>query len=141
MAKTLLVRKKGYRRKAYTRRTRTGRRIRVKAARVPASRFKIRDRGALGRGPKVVPKLKVGTLGGKGFFSKPTAVRRKRLAALAKRIGEKKVQGKLQAIAVFSKRVNPALAKKATADRRWVAGSFIGKKRVKTGTGFRRKKR
>ena len=112
----------------------------VKLKRVTRKSYTIKDRGALGRGPKIIPKLKKGTLGGPGFFKKSTEARRKFEVSLAKKIGEKKVQGKLQAVATLNKRINPSVSKKAAADRRFIAASFIGKKRVPTGEGLVRKR-
>jgi hypothetical protein len=85
-----------------------------------------------------IPKLKSGTLGGKGFFSKTAGQRRRIESSLAHKIGEKKVQGKLQAIAVLNKNRNPVVMKKAQSDRSYIAGRFIGKKRVRYPKGFRR---
>jgi len=85
---------------------------------------------------KVIPKLRKGTLGGKGFFSRSIVSRRRIESRLAKRIGEKRVQGKLQAISTFTKRTSPRISRKAKADRLWIAKSFIGKKRVRTGLGL-----
>lgn len=102
-----------------------------KGVKVPRTVYKIKDRGAPGRGPKVIPTpLKEGTLGGKGFFKKSATARRRIAAEVAKRKGEKVVQGKLQAVATFTKRTNPAVARKAAADRKWIAARFQGKKRV-----------
>lgn len=84
---------------------------------------------------------KRGSLGGKGFFSLPAMKRRRMLVKLAKRIGEKRVVGKLRAIQVFNKNRNPSLSEKARLDARFVAASFVGKKRVRTGTGLSRRKR
>lgn len=109
-----------------------------KGTRVMPTSFLIKDRGAPGRGKKVLPELKKGTLG--ISFSESASVRRRKLVVLAKRIGEKKVMGKLQALVVFNKRTNPVLSKKASSDRRFVASSFVGKKRVRTGTGLSKNK-
>ncbi len=87
---------------------------------------------------RVIPPLKKGTLGGKGFFSKSAKTRRRILTRLAIRNGEKSVMGKLQAVAVLNKNTNPSVTRKAMADRRRVAKSFIGNKRVKTGRGLSR---
>ena len=82
-----------------------------------------------------------GSLGGRGFFARPAKMRRRMLVKLAKKIGEKRVVGKLRAIQVFSKNRNPSLSEKARLDARFVASSFIGKKRVRTGKGLSRRKR
>ncbi len=72
-------------------------------------------------------------------FSNKASTRRKKEVALAKRIGEKKVIGKLRAIQVFNKNRNPTLSAKARADAFFIASSFKGRKRVRTGTGLTRK--
>jgi hypothetical protein len=129
MAGRLTVRKKGYTRKGYTA-ARGGKKVRVSPARVPSTSFTIQDRGAAGRGPKVVPPLGQGSLGGKGFFDKPAGERHAIERKLARALGEKKVVGKLRAIQVFNKRVNPELSRKALADSKFIAASFEGKKIV-----------
>ena len=72
--------------------------------------------------------MKAGSLGGKGFFKKSAMARRRVEARLARRIGEKKVQGKLAAITTWNKSRNPKLAKMAAADRRYIAHKFVGKR-------------
>lgn len=84
---------------------------------------------------------KKGSLGGRGFFGKSDAVRHKREIALAKRIGERKVQGKLQAISTFNKNTNPTVSMIAKRDRKFIAESFIGKKKVRRGAGLSKKKK
>jgi len=94
--------------------------------------------------PKKGVRIKIkrkGTLGGPGFFARPAKMRRRMLIKLAKKVGEKRVVGKLRAVQVFMKNRNPPLSEKARLDARFVASSFIGKKRVKTGTGLSRRKR
>jgi len=107
-----------------------------RGTRVQATTFRIRDLGRPGRGPKVIPKLRKGRLG--VDFSKSARSRRRREVMVAKRLGEKSVLGMLQAIVVFNKRVNPVVSRKAASDRRFIASSFIGKRRVRTGTGLTR---
>lgn len=147
MAK-LTVRKKGYTRKGYIRKgyckTQYGKRIcvgrsRVKSTRVPASTFKIKDRGKPGRSKKVIPKLKMGALGVK--FTSSASARRRKLANQAKRLGERKVVGRLRAIQVLNKRTNPKVSRQALADSKWVAGSFRGRRKVKYPSGFGRSNR
>ena len=82
-----------------------------------------------------------GSLGGPGFFARSVKMRRRLLVKLAKKVGEKRVVGKLRAIQVFMKNKNPSLSEKARLDARFIASSFIGKKRVRTGTGLSRRKR
>lgn len=83
-------------------------------------------------------KLKKGTLGGKGFFKKSLVMRRRILVKKAKNQGEKRIMGKLQAIVVLNKRKNPLLSRKAARDRRFIAASFIGRRKVKRGKGLSR---
>jgi hypothetical protein len=129
MAVRLTVRKKGYKRKGYTA-TRGGKKVHVSPARVGSTTFTIQDRGGPGRGPKVVPPLEEGSLGGKGFFDKPASERHAIEKKVARAQGEKKVVGKLRAVQVFNKRVNPELSRKALADSKLIAGSFEGKKEI-----------
>lgn len=128
----IVVRRRPHLRRAFVRKDG----VRVRATRVKGSVFKIKDRGSPGRGPKVIPPLRKGTLG--VSFSSPASVRRKKEIELAKRIGEKSVMGKLQAIAVLTKRTNPEVSRKAREDRRFIAGSFKDKKFVGFPKGFGR---
>lgn len=118
----LLVKRKGFT-------TKTG--VRVK----PTSFF-IKDRGRRGRGPTIIPPLKPNGLGGKGFFSRTREQRFQTAARLAKKEGEKRVVGRLRAIQVLTKRTSPATSRKARTTARMIAGAFVGKKRVRRGTGF-----
>jgi hypothetical protein len=137
--KKLIVHRRGFDVSPTTFR-RQGKLIHRKGFKVSSTNFKMKDRGASGRATGNIPKLKKGTLGGQGFFSKSTQQRRRIESSLAKKIGEKRVQGKLQAIAVLNKRTNPEVMRKAQSDRSYIAGSFIGKKRVMYPRGFRRRK-
>ncbi len=112
-------------RKAFTRKDGT---------RVKKSTFFIQDRGNRGRGPKVIPPLTGSPLGVK--FSNKASTRRRKEIALAKRIGERKVVGKLGAIATLNKNTNPTLSRKARSDQRFIAERFIGKKRVRSPRGL-----
>jgi len=69
-------------------------------------------------------------------FDTSASTRRRKLLALTKKVGEKKVIGKLGALAVLNKNVNPVLSAKASADRRFIAARFQGKKRVRFPTGL-----
>lgn len=69
-------------------------------------------------------------------FDNSALTRRKKEIALAKKIGERKVMAKLGALATLNKNVNPSLAAKANADRRFIAERFKGKKRVRAPTGL-----
>ena len=106
-----------------------------KGKRIKATTFFIKDRGRPGRGPVLFKITKRGSLGGRGFFKKSTLARHRILMKLARRIGEKRVQGKLQAISTFTKRTNPRVSKLAARDRRFIARRFIGRKVVRLGKG------
>lgn len=140
----LRVSRKGYTRKSYSRKPYTrkdGTKVKgtnVGKSKVQSTTFTIKDRGAKGRGKKVFPTLKRGTLG--VDFSKPASTRRRLLSKKAKMVGEKRVVGKLRAIQVLNKRTNPSVSKKALADSKYIAGSFKGKKKVRYPTGFRKKR-
>ena len=107
-------------RKAYT----TKRGVKVKA-----SSFKIKDRGKPGRGKKTITIKEKGILG-TGFMSMPVTKQHKILKTSTKKYGEKSTQGRLQAISVFNKNVNPKVSKKAADLRSWVAKNFEGKKYI-----------
>lgn len=138
MAKTISVRRKGYRRKGYTA-TRRGRKVKVAPARVKATTFKIRDRGKAGRGPKVVPPLEEGALGGPGFFDRSEAEQERIVFERARNAGEKKVVGELRALQVFFKKTDPEKSKRALELSKKVAGSFEGKEEVEYPEGLSRK--
>lgn len=107
-------------RKAYTNK---------KGVHVKATTFKIKDRGAKGRGKVKIPITRKGILG-EGFMSMPVTKQHKILKTTTRKYGEKSTQGRLQALAVFNKRKNPSLSKKATGLRSWVAKNFEGKKYI-----------
>lgn len=69
-------------------------------------------------------------------FDNSAVTRRKKLIALTKKIGERKVMGKLAALAVVNKNRNPTLAAKARADQHFIAARFKGKQRVRSPTGL-----
>lgn len=134
----LRVHKKGYHRKGFTAH-RDHHVYHVKPTTVPASSFEITDRGARGRGAKVVTIKHKGELGGHDFFSKSVHARHATYRKLAEKKGEKHVVGQLRAIQVFNKRVNPELSRKAYEDSHWVAGEFKGHRDVGYPRVFRRK--
>jgi hypothetical protein len=138
MAKLMTVHRKGYRRKAYTARRR-GKKVRVSKSVVKPSTFKISDRGKPGRGPKVVPPLEKGALGGPGFFNRPNGEQEQIVFRRAKKMGEKKVVGELRALQVFFKTTDPRKSRRALALSKQVAGSFKGKQKIRYPEGFRRK--
>jgi hypothetical protein len=138
MAKKMTVRRKGYRRKAYTTK-RGGKKVRVSAARVKPSTLKIRDRGKAGRGPKVVPPLEEGALGGPGFFDRSEDEREQIVFDRAKEVGERKVIGELRALQVFFKTTDPQKSRRALELSKKVAGSFKGTQEVSYPQGFSKK--
>lgn len=139
MAKsTITVRRKGYRRKAYTAK-RGGKKVKISAARVKPSTFRIHDRGKAGRGPKVIPPLEEGALGGPGFFDRSKDEQEQIIFERAKEMGERKVIGELRALQVFLKKTEPQKSKRALELSKKVAGSFKDKQEVDYPKGFRRK--
>jgi hypothetical protein len=139
MAKSkITVRRKGYKRKGYTAKRR-GRKVRVSTTRVKPSTFKIHDRGKAGRGPKVVPPLEEGALGGPGFFDRSEDEQERIVFERAKEVGERKAIGELRALQVFFKTTDPEKSKRALELSKKVAGSFKGKQEVDYPEGFRRK--
>jgi hypothetical protein len=138
MAKKITVRRKGYRRRGYTAK-RGGKKVRVSAARVKPSTFKVQDRGKAGRGPKLVPPLKEGALGGPGFFDRSDEEQEQIVFNRAKEVGERKVVGELRALQVFFKTTDPQKSKRALELSKKVAGSFKGKQEVTYPEGFGKK--
>lgn len=139
MAK-LTVRVGPHKRKPFTFRRR-GKIVRVRASTVKAHTKKVKDVGLPGRTPparKFVPQLKPGVLG--VSFDETAKARRRKLVEKAGTMGEKVVVGRLLAIHVLTKNTNPSVARKAKADAHYVAGSFVGKRKVRYGEGFRRRK-
>ncbi len=129
-----------YKRKAFTA-ARKGKIVTVRAATVRAHTKEVEDAGLPGRTPlsrRFIPPLKPGALG--VSFDETADARRKKLAGKAKRVGEKAVVGRLRAIQVLTKNTNPAVSRKAKADAHYIAGVFVGKRRVPYGEGFRRRK-
>ena len=129
-----------YKRKAFTA-TRRGKIVRVRAATVKTHTKKVEDVGLPGRTPpsrRFIPPLKPGALG--VSFGETPQARRRKLAGKAKKVGEKTVVGRLRAIQVLTKNTNPSVSRKAKADARYIAGVFVGKRKVPYGEGFRRRK-
>ncbi|MDQ3873801.1 MAG: hypothetical protein M3258_09360 [Thermoproteota archaeon] len=136
---TINVRRKGYKRKSYTAK-RGSKKVKVSATRVKPSTFKTRDRGKAGRGPKVVPPLEEGALGGQGFFDRPNEEQERIVFERSKEMGERKVVGELRALQVFFKRTDSDKSKRALELSKKVAGSFKGKQEVGYPHGFSSKK-
>ncbi len=138
MAKKITVRRKGYKRKAYTAK-RGGKKVRVSAAQIKPSTFKIHDRGKAGRGPKVVPPLEKGALGGPGFFDRSEDEQEQIIFDRAREVGERKVVGELRALQVFLKKTDPQKSRRALELSKKVAGSFKDRQEVGYPEGLRRK--
>lgn len=101
--------------------------------------FFIRDRGLPGRGPKIIPPLAPGGLGGPGFFALKLDQQREILFRQARNEGERAVVAKLRAIQVLNKRTNPQVSREAERLGRMVAGSFIDRRQVPFPQGLRRR--
>ena len=112
MARSLTGHRKGYRRKAFASK-RGGKRVRVTQTRVRPSTFRVRDRGKPGKGPKIIPPLERGALGGAGFFKRPAKDQERIVFNRAKKLGERKVVGELRALQVFFKRTSPTKSRRA----------------------------
>lgn len=134
MAK-LIVHRKGYSRKSFTA-TRRGKRVAVAAAKVKPSTFKVSDRGRSGRGPKVVPPLAKGALGGPGFFKRSNMEQKNIVFNRAKKLGEKKVVGELRALQVFFKTTQPQKSRRALQLSKQVTGTFKDTRYVGYPRGF-----
>ena len=141
MAK-LTIHRKGYTKKASTtkRGSKKGKRAKVAKTRVKPSTFKISDRGKPGRGPKVVPPLEEGALGGSGFFNRSNDEQEQIVFNRAKEVGERKVVGELRALQVFFKTTDPQRSKRALELSKKVAGSFKNRQQVDYPKGFSNKK-
>jgi hypothetical protein len=138
MAK-LTVRRKGHTRKAFTAKRGGGKKVKVAKTRIKPSTFKISDRGKPGRGPKVVPPLKEGALGGSGFFNRSNDEQERIVFSRAKEIGERKVVGELRTLQVFLKNTDPQKSRRALELSKKVAGSFKGTQEVRYPEGFGKK--
>lgn len=91
-----------------------------------------KDLGKPGRGKPFVKKGSVvkGILG-PDFFSKGDRIQKAILTKEAQVRGERSVQGQLQYVANLQRRTNPSVASRAHYLRGWVAGKFVGKRRVR----------
>jgi hypothetical protein len=137
MAK-LTIRRKGHTRKPFTAK-RKGKKVKVAKARVKPSTFKISDRGKPGRGPKVVPPLEEGALGGSGFFDRSNEEQEQIVFNRAKEKGERKIVGELRALQVFFKTTDPQKSRRALELSKKVAGSFKDRQEVGYPEGFGKK--
>ncbi|MFL6356036.1 MAG: hypothetical protein ACJ71C_05700 [Nitrososphaeraceae archaeon] len=103
------------------------------------STFKTTDRGKRGRGPKVIPPLEEGALGGSGFFDRSSDEQEQIVFSRARTLGERKVVGELRALQVFFKTTDPQKSKRALELSKKVAGSFKNKQEVGYPKGFSKK--
>ncbi len=134
MAK-LTVKRKTYRRKAYSRKAytihRNGKTIHIPATKVkptyvPATTYKITDRGAPGRGKKLI-RIKPGELIGVGYStSKPARARRIALAKAVKKYGAARVWHMLHAQVILRKRTGGTAKAIFVRDRNWVKEHYGG---------------
>ena len=142
MAK-LTIRRKGHVRKAFATKKRDdkkGKKVKVSKTQVKSSTFKMSDRGKPGRGPKVVPPLEEGALGGAGFFDRSNDEQEQIVFNRAKEAGEKKGVGELRTFQVFFKTTDPQKSKRALELSKRVAGSFKDRQQVGYLEGFSNKK-
>ena len=119
-------------RKGYWRRSRSGRRTYVKPARIT-------DRGAPGKGPKLIPKLKSGKMEQYGYDLHESAEKRHKAIRLsARRVGYAKTMQRVNALRVLLKR-DPK-GKKALADVRWMQAhaAVLGSKTARSRRRSRR---
>jgi hypothetical protein len=143
MAKKLTVSRKGHtRRKTFA--TSRGGTKKVKGAkiaktRVKPSTFKIRDRGKPGRGPRIIPPLEEGGLGGPGFFDRASEEQEQIVFRRAREVGERKIVGELRALQVLFKTTDPQKSRRALELSKKVAGSFKDRQEVGFPKGFSNK--
>ncbi|MFL6497040.1 MAG: hypothetical protein ACJ703_11530 [Nitrososphaera sp.] len=140
MAK-ITVHRKGHTRKPFTskRGSKKIKKVKVIKTRVKPSTFKTTDRGKRGRGPKVIPPLEEGALGGSGFFDRSSDEQEQIVFSRAGTLGERKVVGELRALQVFFKTTDPQKSKCALELSKKVAGSFKNKQEVDYPKGFSKK--
>ena len=138
----LTIHRRGYAKKALPKKrdSKEGKEAKVAKTRVKPSTFKIRDRGKPGRGPKVVPPLEEGALGGAGFFDRSNDEQEQIVFNRAKEAGESKVVGELRALQGFFKTTDPQKSKRALELSKKVAGSFKDRQQVGYPKGFSNKK-
>lgn len=108
-------------RKAYSYTRKDGKRIHVKAACIV-------DRGEKGRGPKVLPKPKRGTLGKYGYASVKklsVAERRSALRQAVKAYGPNVVISKLTLVRNFNKNTDPRASAIFKRDAQWVHAEYF----------------
>lgn len=134
--KKLTVRRKAHRRKSFIKDVKRGKGVRLKripATRVKSATFKIRDIGTVGRGRKVIPKLKKGLLKKLGYSTKlPARQRRIALRRADRRFGTPRLFRMLQAQVVLRKRIQPKIKKIFEADRNWVEKNLLSRREARS---------
>ena len=136
--KKILVHKRAYRVRAHWATSKSGKRYFVPSHYIKSTSYKMKDLGRPGRGKKVIPKLKRGGLGGKGFFKKSYGSQKRTVFNVAKVKGERTAIGRLSALQNFFKNTKPNYSARAKKLRRVVAGSFVGRRKVLFPQGFSR---
>jgi len=128
------IRRSAYMRRGY--RTRSGHYVKKTAV----SSKCIKNRGRPGKGPNVIGPLKKDALKRFGYSSKKSVAARHLALDRAVAAGNpKSVFYKLNAVAILTKNVNPALSRKFRGDAEWVRRKFRVKRR-KRSTKRRRKR-
>jgi hypothetical protein len=85
----------------------------------------IEDRGAPGKGPRLIPKLKSGTLRKHGYDSKTSSMKRHvALRSAVAEYGPTTIIRKLNVVATLQKRTNPSLSQQFKTDSAWVKKTF-----------------
>jgi len=127
----LTVDRKAHRRKSFVKDVKKGRGVKLKripATTVKRARFKIEDIGAVGRGRKVIKKIRKGRLSRFGYSTKKTASERRRALRKAdRRYGSTALFRMLQAQVVLRKRIQPKARKVFEADRNWVKDKLLSR--------------
>lgn len=124
MTRKLLVKKKGY---TVRKDVKPGRGVKMKRVRVPATSFKIKDRGAPGRGKKVIPPLHEGELMKHGYHIASSA--RSRRIALGKSVkedGYRTTMGRVIALRVLFKRTKKPAIPRLKSDIKWLKSEYGG---------------
>lgn len=127
MARYLRVWRKAHRRKGYRKDIKPGPGVRmgyVRPTRVKGATFKIRDVGAPGRGPKIIPIKRKGALRRLGYYTtKSAASRRRALSMAVKRYGAGTVRRMLMAQVIYRKR-RDSTAAIFRADHNWLVKMY-----------------
>lgn len=121
------MQRKAYRRKGYWKDVIPGPGVRrgyIAPTGVEAATFKIRDVGALGRGPKVIPIKRRGALRELGYSTaKSAGARHRALARAVQRYGAGTVRRMLMAQVIYRKRAD-SIAAVFRADHNWLVKHY-----------------